>query len=71
MLVLSRKQNDTIVFPELGVTIHVIATAPGRVRLGIEAPRNIGVCRRELMDHPPRQPDRPVQSLSGEHMAGV
>lgn len=48
MLVLSRKCDETIVFPELGITITIIKTDPGRVRVGIDAPRDVRVVRGEL-----------------------
>jgi carbon storage regulator CsrA len=48
MLVLSRRLNEKIVLPSLGVTIQVVAIARGTVRLGIEAPPEISVLREEL-----------------------
>ena len=49
MLVLSRKPEESIVFPELGITIKVIKFKGGAVRLGIEAPIQHKVLRRELL----------------------
>ncbi len=48
MLVLSRKQDEEIVFPELGITVQVIRTKGNQVRLGIKAPSDIRVLRGEL-----------------------
>ncbi len=47
MLVLTRKQNETI---HIGgnVVIKVIATGRGKVKIGIEAPNSIRVRRGEL-----------------------
>lgn len=50
MLVLSRRQNDCVVFPQLGITIQVSRIAGRIVQLGIDAPREIQVLREELVD---------------------
>ncbi len=63
MLVLSRKQNETIVLPDLGITIRVIGVTGGRVRLGVEGPREVSVVRREILN----QAERPCQAV--EHCA--
>lgn len=48
MLVLSRKVGQEIVLPDCGVTIGVIRVVGNRVRLGIKAPREIVVRRKEI-----------------------
>ena len=50
MLVLSRKTNETIELPELGITIEVIKVKGGTVRLGIKAPESIRILRGELLE---------------------
>jgi len=50
MLVLSRRLNERIVLPGLGITIEVVAVKPGVVRLGIEAPPDVPVFREEVLD---------------------
>jgi carbon storage regulator CsrA len=50
MLVLSRGQNDRIVFPSLGITVEVVKLAGSRARLGVVAPKSIRVMRHELLD---------------------
>jgi carbon storage regulator CsrA len=60
MLVLTRRPNESIVIPALGVTVRVLAVRGGRVRLGVEAPREVVVLRGEL--HEPLAP-RPAPSL--------
>lgn len=47
MLVLSRKLNEAIVI-DGRVTVTVVAVKGNRVKLGIEAPAEIGVHRREI-----------------------
>jgi carbon storage regulator CsrA len=53
MLVLSRRLNERIVLPGLGITIEVVAVKPGVVRLGIEAPPDVPVFREEVLDRSP------------------
>ena len=48
MLVLSRKQNETIVLPDLNLTIRVTAISGGRVRLAVDAPREVRILRQEV-----------------------
>jgi carbon storage regulator len=50
MLVLSRKAGQQIVLPEQGITIDVVEVGRDRVRLGIAAPPNVPVHRREVWD---------------------
>ena len=52
MLVLSRRVNETIILPGLGVTVRVVRLGGGVVRLGIEAPVEVVVLRGELVAAP-------------------
>ena len=54
MLVLSRRENEKVLFPELGITIKVIKTKGNQVRLGISAPQSIKVLRGELAFEEPQ-----------------
>ncbi|MCD6350708.1 MAG: carbon storage regulator CsrA [Armatimonadetes bacterium] len=49
MLVLTRQAGQEIVI-DGGVRIKVLQIQGGQVRLGIEAPREVGVYRREVYD---------------------
>lgn len=49
MLVLSRKKNESIVINN-DITIVVVEIRGDKVRLGIEAPKEIPVHRREVFD---------------------
>lgn len=67
MLVLTRKVGQQIVLPGCGVTIEVIDAGKNRVRLGVAAPANVPVHRRELWERirqpkecPLRQRDKHV-----------
>lgn len=48
MLVLSRRQNEKINFPTLGITVEVTSLNRNAVRLGITAPPSVKVMRGEI-----------------------
>lgn len=48
MLVLSRRPNQKVVFPQLGITIQVVGNNGKTVRLGIDAPPHVQIAREEL-----------------------
>ena len=48
MLVLSRRPNEKIVFPSIGITVEVFRIQGNVVRLGIEAPPSVPVYRGEI-----------------------
>ncbi len=50
MLVLSRKENERLVFPTLGVAVEVVRIQGNRTRLGIDAPPDVPVLREEIAD---------------------
>lgn len=50
MLVLSRKNDEAVVFPGLGITINLLKVDSRVARLGIEAPSHIRIMRKELLD---------------------
>jgi len=52
MLVLSRRPQEKVVLPGLGITIRVVAIQNGRVRIGIEAPPAVAIVREELLSKP-------------------
>lgn len=49
MLVLSRKKNESIVIND-DITVVVVEIRGDKVRLGIEAPKEVPVHRREVYD---------------------
>lgn len=49
MLVLSRKKNESIIIRD-NITITVIEIRGDKVRLGIEAPKDVSVHRREVYE---------------------
>ena len=56
MLVLSRKKNESIVINN-EITIVVVEIRGDKVRLGVEAPREVPVHRREVYDAIQRNAD--------------
>jgi carbon storage regulator len=48
MLVLSRKEGDEILLPELDIVVRVLKVRGKTVSIGIEAPRGIRILRSEL-----------------------
>lgn len=49
MLVLSRKKNETIVIGD-NIKVMVIEVRGDKVRLGVQAPRDVSVHRQEVYD---------------------
>ena len=65
MLVLSRKVGESFVIGD-NITVTVVRIAGGGVRLGIEAPNDCSVIRRELYD---RLDDTTEEELARDHGA--
>jgi carbon storage regulator len=59
MLILTRKVNETVVIGDNQVEITVLGVKGGQVRLGINAPKDISVHRKEIYSkiHPSDQLD--------------
>lgn len=51
MLVLSRREQESIVFPKLGIRVQVTRLKGKAVSLGVEAPDDVRVLRGELESH--------------------
>ena len=62
MLVLSRKSGERIVIGG-DITLTVIDVGRGKVRLGIEAPRDVPIYRQELLPAAPPAPRPQVRLL--------
>lgn len=69
MLVLSRKKNEAIVIAD-NITIVVVEIRGDKVRLGVEAPKDVPVHRREVYDAIVRQ-NSEVAAQSGAPPAKV
>jgi carbon storage regulator CsrA len=53
MLVLTRRVNEKVVLPSLGVSVQVLSVGRSAVRLGVAAPAEVKVFREELQPKPP------------------
>lgn len=62
MLVLSRKKNESIVINN-DITIVVVEIRGDKVRLGVEAPKEVPVHRREVFDAIHRAAETPAESV--------
>jgi carbon storage regulator CsrA len=48
MLVLSRKENQEVLFPNLGINVRITRITGNKVRIGIDAPDDVAILRGEL-----------------------
>ncbi len=48
MLVLTRRETEKILLPDLGVTVELMSVSGNRARLGISAPRSVRILREEV-----------------------
>jgi carbon storage regulator CsrA len=62
VLVLSRRLNEKIVFPNLGITVQILRVSGKAVCVGVDAPRDVRILRDELADHGPASP--PAEDLN-------
>ncbi len=49
MLVLSRKKGESILIDDK-IEIKILETKEGRIKLGIDAPRDVSIIRKEVLD---------------------
>ncbi len=61
MLVLSRRVEEKLLFPGLGISLEVVRVKGNTVRIGIDAPRDVRVVRGELAER---------ESVAGKPVAG-
>lgn len=68
MLVLTRRSNDKIRFPQVGVTVHFLRIQSGQVKVGVDAPREITILRDEVKQGPEAAAglDRQIRRLPKE-----
>ncbi len=51
MLILTRKQNESIIIDD-GIRITILDNKHSQVKLGIEAPDDVGIWREEIYQSP-------------------
>ena len=54
MLVLSRREEEKICFPSLGITVQILQVSNGRVKVGVDAPAEVRILREEVTDSSPQ-----------------
>jgi carbon storage regulator CsrA len=70
MLVISRRPEERIVLPTLGVTLQILRVQKNVVRVGIDAPPEVRVLREELLDKPLADtPARPQAKSPGNGLS--
>lgn len=57
MLVLSRRKDEQIVLPELGITLTLLNIKGQQAKIGISAPKSIRIVRGELETRHSVSPD--------------
>jgi carbon storage regulator CsrA len=67
MLVLSRRADQKVVFPSLGITVHLLKINGQVARIGVDAPPGVRVLRDELVDQSePAAPPSAVHTLRNQ-----
>jgi carbon storage regulator CsrA len=66
MLVLSRRENEKIVFPTLGITVQVCGINRTTTRIGIDAPPSVPILREEVSSGKHAMP-APAGPVAGRH----
>lgn len=61
MLVLSRKENQRVLFPNLGIAIEILRISGNAVRVGVDAPDDVRIIRDEL---------QPIEKTIGTRVDG-
>lgn len=67
-MVLTRQANEEIVFPQLGIKVKLVKMTGDKVRIGVEAPRDIIVLRGELMTEEIGRQFQEAQNKKLEHV---
>jgi carbon storage regulator CsrA len=57
MLVLTRRENERIIFPEVGITVELVAINGSRARIGVDAPAEVRILRHEIAEKEGLQPN--------------
>ena len=70
MLVLSRKKNESIVIND-EISVVIVEIRGDKVRLGIEAPKEVPVHRREVFDAIKKQEKQAAQDQKAESSSAL
>ncbi len=71
MLVLTRRKDQKVLFPNLGISVEIVDVKGNTVRLGIDAPKDIRIVRDEIecFEHPPANANSEFQPQPRESRA--
>jgi carbon storage regulator CsrA len=64
MLVLTRRETEKILLPDLGVTVELMSVSGNRARLGISAPKSVRILREEVAANGRLSTDEKARSFS-------
>ena len=66
MLILTRREKERIVFPDIDITLEVVSLSRNRAKVGIAAPEGIRVLREEVAERALAEQPRQKQPASSE-----
>ncbi|MGN9164765.1 carbon storage regulator CsrA [Tissierellaceae bacterium HCP3S3_D8] len=64
MLILNRKINESIIIDDT-IEIRILETQDGKVKIGIEAPKDITILRKEVYDEVIQENKKSLESGEG------
>ncbi|MPW24770.1 carbon storage regulator CsrA [Alkalibaculum sp. M08DMB] len=62
MLILNRKINESIIIED-NIEIKILDIVDGKIKLGIEAPKDIRILRKEVYDEVKAENEASIQSI--------
>lgn len=65
MLILSRRPTESIDFPQLGISVSIVSVKGCRVQVGVDAPPEIRILRRELASNSPE----PAEAVAANELS--
>lgn len=71
MLVLSRRPQERIVFPNLGIEVEILNVSGNTVRVGVNAPREVLVLRHEVAEKDAARAKTPLANASAPAAAAT
>ena len=66
MLVLSRRVDQKVTFPGLGITVQILGVKGSNVKVGVDAPMELRVIREELADQQPAKGSEPAPASASK-----
>ena len=69
MLVLSRRVDQKVSFPGLGIIVQILGVKGSNVKVGVDAPTEIRVIREELADQEPKKSSSDQNASTGQNVS--